>query len=128
MKIETQPQEDQQVKIIAEIEPEKMEGFKIRAARKISRNSKISGFRPGKAPYDVVRRQYGDAVIEQEAVEIMLDELYPQILDEAGIKPSAAGTLEEIISMDPPKKIPVCKTAATAICSSVSASSHQYCR
>ncbi len=103
MKIETQPQEDQQVKIIAEIEPEKMEGFKIRAARKISRNSKISGFRPGKAPYDVVRRQYGDAVIEQEAVEIMLDELYPQILDEAGIKPSAAGTLEEIISMDPPK-------------------------
>lgn len=103
MKIETQPQDDQMVKLIAEIEPEKMEGFKIRAARKISRNSKISGFRPGKAPYDVVRRQYGDAVIEQEAVEIMLDELYPKILDEAGLKPSAAGTLEEIISMDPPK-------------------------
>lgn len=103
MKIETQPLEDQQVKIIAEIEPEKMESFKVRAARKISRNAKIPGFRPGKAPYDVVRRQYGDAAIEQEAVEIMLDELYPQILDEAGVKPSAAGTLEQIISMDPPK-------------------------
>jgi len=103
LKIETQPLEDQQVKIIAEIEPEKMESFKVRAARKISRNAKIPGFRPGKAPYDVVRRQYGDAAIEQEAVEIMLDELYPQILDEAGVKPSAAGTLEQIISMDPPK-------------------------
>lgn len=103
MKIEKTLLDDQQVKIIAELEPELMEGFKVRAAKRIAKNTKIAGFRPGKAPYDVIRRQYGDAAIEQEAVEIMLDEIYPKILDEAEVKPSGSGNLEEIISMDPPK-------------------------
>ncbi len=103
MKIEVSPREDHQVQIIAELDTETMLRFKQRAARKISSESKIPGFRPGKAPYEIVRRMYGDKAIEQEAVEIMLDEVYPEILKEAQVEPSGPGSLEQIISTDPPK-------------------------
>ena len=60
MKIETTPRDDHQVRIIAEFEPEFMEKYKRQAARKISQEAQIPGFRPGKAPYDIIRRLYGE--------------------------------------------------------------------
>ncbi len=103
MKIETTPRDDHQVRIVAEFEPEIMEKFKRQAARKISQDARIPGFRPGKAPYDVVRRTYGEEIIEKEAIELMLDEVYPQVIKEAAIEPAGAGNLEEIVSSNPPK-------------------------
>ncbi len=103
LKIETTLREDQQVKIIAEIDSAMLEDYKQRAAKKISKESKIPGFRPGKVPYDVIRLHYGDDVIQREAIDIMLDDIYPKILEEAKIEPSYPGTLEEILSYDPPK-------------------------
>ncbi|HMD90610.1 MAG TPA: trigger factor [Anaerolineaceae bacterium] len=103
MKIETEPRDDHQVKLTVEFEPEVAEKYKHQAARKIAKEAKIPGFRPGKAPYDVVRRLYGDKLIEEEAVELLVDELYPQILKEAGVEPGGAGQLDNIISMGPPK-------------------------
>lgn len=103
MKIETEPRDDHQVKLTAEFEPEVTEKYKHQAARKIAKEAKIPGFRPGKAPFDVVRRLYGEKLIEEQAVELLVDDLYPQILKEAGIEPGGSGQLENIISMDPPK-------------------------
>lgn len=105
MKIETHPRDDNQMTMIVEIEAEKMEGARRRAARRIAEKAKIPGFRPGKAPYDVVRRLYGDGVITEEAVEILVDEIYPEAIKEAKIEAAAAGQLENIESLDPPKFI-----------------------
>jgi trigger factor len=102
LKIETVARDDHQTRLIAEFETEMLERYKRQAARKISRSAKIPGFRPGKAPFDVVRRMYGDEAIQQEAIELMLDEVYPQVLKEADLNPSGPGNLEEIVSMDPP--------------------------
>jgi len=103
LKIETHPRDDHQITMIVEIDAEKMEGARRRAARRIAEKAKIPGFRPGKAPYDVVRRLYGEGVITEEAVEILVDEVYPEALKEAKIDPAAAGQLENIESLDPPK-------------------------
>ena len=103
MKLDVQPLEDHQVKVIAELEPAVLEEFMRRAARKISRETRIPGFRPGKAPYDMVKRHVGEEALRQQAVEDLVDDYYPKILDEAQIKPGATGSLEEIISVDPPK-------------------------
>ena len=103
MKIETHPREDHQITMVVEIEAERLEAARHRAARKISDRAKIPGFRPGKAPYDVVRRLYGEAVITEEAVELLVDDIYPQAIKEADIKPAGQGQLENIESMDPPK-------------------------
>lgn len=103
MKIETFPQEDHQVKIEAEFEVELFDSYKRRAAKKISKQAKIPGFRPGKAPYDVISRIYGEGAINEEAIEILVDEQYAKVLDEATVTPSGPGSLQEIISLDPPK-------------------------
>lgn len=102
MKIESVPREDHQVNLIVEVDPDQMEKAKRKAARKISERSKIPGFRPGKAPYDVVKRFYGDGVITEEAVEVLVDQIYPDVLKEAGVQPGAAGSLENIEKLDPP--------------------------
>ncbi|MCX7976476.1 MAG: trigger factor, partial [Bellilinea sp.] len=103
MKLEIQPRDDHQVNVIAEFENELLEQFKRRSARKIAEKTRIPGFRPGKAPYDVVRRVVGDEALLEQAIEDLIDEYYPKILEEAQIKPGAAGNLEKILSLDPPK-------------------------
>ena len=56
LNIELEQLADHQVKLVVEFEQEVMEQYKRRAARKIAEKSKIPGFRPGKAPYDVDRK------------------------------------------------------------------------
>lgn len=101
MKIETTPLENHHMQMVVEIDPETFERGKHRAARKIAFQAKIPGFRPGKAPYDVIKRTYGEEAIETEAIEIILDDIYPKALEEAGIEPGAQGKLKEITSKDP---------------------------
>lgn len=102
LKIETQARDDHQTKLIAELDAEMLDRYMQRAARKISRETRIPGFRPGKAPYEVVRRIAGEQALQQEAVELMLDEIYPIALQQANINPSGPGKLEEIVTLSPP--------------------------
>lgn len=105
MKIETLPQENHQVRLVVELETEQLQAGKRRAARRISNRAKIPGFRPGKAPYDIVLRFAGEQAVTEEAVELLVDEVYPKVLEEAGIKPVAPGSLEQVESLEPPKFI-----------------------
>ena len=100
MKIETKPRDDHQVTLIVELEPEQMEGAKRRASRRISERKKIPGFRPGKAPYEVVVRSFGEGVIVEEAVDILLDEVYPKAIEEAKLEPGASGSLEKVEDLE----------------------------
>lgn len=102
MKIEKQFTEDHQAKLIVELEPQQLEVAKQRAARKIAQKVKIPGFRPGKAPYPVILRTVGEAAILDEAMEFLVNENYPKIIEEAGIKPYGPGSLENIQKLDPP--------------------------
>lgn len=105
MNIEKQYQDDHSTKLIVEVNPEQMVAYKKKAATKISSQAKIPGFRPGKAPYDVVLRTYGEGAITETAVDIFIDKEYSNILKEADVNPGGSGTLESIESMDPPKFI-----------------------
>lgn len=103
MNIETFARDDHQVRVTAEFEAGAMEKYKRQAARSISMETKLPGFRPGKAPYDMVRRLVGDERIFERALELMIDELYPEIVKQSGIHPGGAGNLEEVLALDPPK-------------------------
>jgi trigger factor len=101
LKIETQFLEDHQAKLIVEVEPEQMEEMKRRAALKLSRRVKIPGFRPGKAPYPVIVRTIGDATIVEEALELLVEDIYPKVIKEAEIEPYGPGKLDKVASMEP---------------------------
>jgi trigger factor len=103
LKIEKQLLDDHQMQLVVEVDSEIMETNKRRAARQIAKRGKIPGFRPGKAPYDVIVRYYGEGAIMEQAMELLVDDIYPKVLDEAEIKPAAAGSLEKIEEVDPPK-------------------------
>jgi trigger factor len=101
LKIETTPIENHQVKMTVEVDPQQLEDAKRQGARNIARKAKIPGFRPGKAPYAVILRQYGEGTILEEAVDILANEIYPKALDESGVQTYGPGTLHDITSKDP---------------------------
>lgn len=105
MKIDKKLIEDHQIQLTVEVEAEQFQGFKRRAAKQIASRGKIPGFRPGKAPYDVIVRNYGEAAIVEQAIDLLVDDIYPKVLDEAEVKPAAAGSLENIEELDPPKLV-----------------------
>ncbi len=105
MNIQKNIRDDHQAELTVEVEAERMEAAKRRAARKISERGKIPGFRPGKAPYEMIRRHYGDEAILETAVDMLVEDIYPDVLKQAEVEPAAMGALEKIESMDPPKFI-----------------------
>jgi trigger factor len=110
LKIEKHIEDGHQIKLVVEFEQEKMEGYKRRAARQLAERGKIPGFRPGKAPYEMVVRHFGEAAINEQAVDILIDQEYSNVLKEADINPGAAGSLESIDNLQPPKftfKVPL---------------------
>ena len=102
MKIEKEQLEDHQIKLNVEIDAEPFENAKRQAARKIAKKVKVPGFRPGKAPYNVILRQVGEGAIVEEAMDILIDDIYPKVLEEAEINPYGPGSLEKVESLDPP--------------------------
>jgi trigger factor len=110
LKFEKTIQDDHQAQVVVEVEPDRVEAARRRAARKMAERGKIPGFRPGKAPYEVIRRFYGDEAIYEQAVDLLVDEVYPEMLKEADVKPAAAGSLEKVDGTDVPKftfKVPL---------------------
>ena len=110
MKFEKTILDDHQAQIIVEVEADRVQAARQRAARKIASRGKIPGFRPGKAPYDVIVRYYGDEAVYEQAVDLLVDEVYPEMLKEADVNPAAAGILEKVDGTDTPKftfKVPL---------------------
>jgi trigger factor len=101
LKLETEILEDHQAKLKVEIEDERLESMKRRAASKLAKKVKIPGFRPGKAPYPVVQRSVGEAAILEEAIELLVDEVYPEAIKQAEINPYGPGRLENLNQMEP---------------------------
>jgi len=78
-----------------------MQGALKRAAQNISRIRPIPGFRPGKAPYEMVERTFGKELLVEEAVEDLSKSLYRRVLKESDINPIDAGNLE-VVQKEPP--------------------------
>jgi trigger factor len=101
LNIEKQIQEDHHALLTVQVEADRLEGMKRRAAAQLAKRVKIPGFRPGKAPYPVIVRQIGEGPILEEAIELLVDEIYPEVIKEAEIQPYGPGKLENITSTDP---------------------------
>lgn len=101
MKIESQPLDDHQVKLTVEFEAGVLEDYKRRAARHLANRVKVPGFRPGKAPYQVIARQVGDAALTEEGLEMLVNDKYAQIIDESGVHPFSSGQFDKIVSTEP---------------------------
>ncbi len=73
-----------------------LESAKNRAARKLSREMKIKGFRPGKAPRAIVERMVGEDALRTEAIEDALPALVGSAMEEAELRPATTPRVDEI--------------------------------
>ena len=87
MKIQTDFTEDHQAKVTVEFDTEVFETYERKAARQLAKETRIPGFRPGKAPYNMVVNYVGEETIMNNAIDLMEDRFYPEVVKEAGIKP-----------------------------------------
>ncbi|HEX3050486.1 MAG TPA: trigger factor [Aggregatilineaceae bacterium] len=94
--MQTEHLENHTARITVEVDPERVEKAMRQAGRKISQKARIPGFRPGKAPYEMVERAFGREYILNEALDTLGQEIYRETLDESQIEPYAPGSLEDI--------------------------------
>jgi trigger factor len=68
-----------------EVDPDRVEQHMERAAKRISQQVRIPGFRPGKAPRKTLERHVGSAALLQEALEELVPEVYNEALETESI-------------------------------------------
>lgn len=100
MNITTEELERCEVLLTLELDPAQEEDLLKKAAKRISRQVKIPGFRPGKAPYSTVVRRFGLEALQSEAIESSVEDLVKKALTDADITPYAQIQLEDV-SWDP---------------------------
>ena len=94
MKLQTDRIDNHRAQFTIEIDKEQLHDAKQKAARKISRQVRIRGFRKGKAPYRLVAQHVGEGAILEEALEALGDVLYKQALEESSVVPYGPGAFD----------------------------------
>ena len=87
MKVSTERIPDSQIVLEIEVDEERLEQAKSSAYRRLAAKAKIPGFRPGKAPRNVVERHFGEQTILQEAIDGLMPQVYKEALEQEEIDP-----------------------------------------
>jgi trigger factor len=100
LKVSTEKTGPCQYVLNVEVEPEQLQQPLRDAGRRLSKRRPLPGFRPGKAPYNLIERTYGKEVIYDEMLSEFGNELYEKALQESRIEPyDRAGF--EVVQMEP---------------------------
>lgn len=94
MKYETKQLEKSQVELIITVAPEEYQKYLERAAREISEQSVIKGFRPGHAPYEQVKNTVGEDKIYERALEYIVRRFYYDAATEQKLDPIGMPKIE----------------------------------
>ena len=89
MKAVVEPLEGNKVKLSVEVDEAEVEKAVEAAVRRISREVKVPGFRPGKAPRRLIEARLGPGVARQEALRESLPDFYARALRQADVDPIA---------------------------------------
>ncbi len=96
MNITTEPLENRQLRLTIEVDEEKTRQAMRRAARQISKQARIPGFRQGKAPYEVVQQRFGEDTILNKVLETLPQDLLLEVMKEQDLQLYAPAELEDI--------------------------------
>ncbi|HFE38735.1 MAG TPA: trigger factor [Gammaproteobacteria bacterium] len=96
LKIETQEDDQRQLLVTVEVDEKRVRKAMQKAARKNARQLRIPGFRPGKAPYNVVVGYIGAEAIRQDAFSELLPQIFEETLKQVDVEPYAQPTLDDV--------------------------------
>ncbi len=84
------------VEIAFDIPKEEFSEALGKAYQKNIRRFSIPGFRPGKAPMNLVMKYYGEGVLYDDAIEYVAEKSYAEAVKEHGLDPVSRPQIEEI--------------------------------
>ena len=96
LNVQTDHLENHTARLTVDVEAERIERAMRQAARRLSQRGNIPGFRPGKAPYQIVVNLFGYPYVLEQALDIIGNEIYREALEASGVEPYAPGSLEDI--------------------------------
>lgn len=82
--------------VTLQIDDSVLESAKDKAAKRLSQDLNLKGFRPGKAPTRVVEATVGAERLRSEAIDLALPGLVGEALTEAGLSPATTPTIQEL--------------------------------
>ncbi len=82
MNITKKDLEKSQIELTVELSVEEFKPYISRGAEKVSMEVKIEGFRPGKAPYEILKNKIGEMTILEEAARVAIDKTIDKIIKE----------------------------------------------
>jgi trigger factor len=94
MKTVVEPLEGNKVKLSVEVDEQEFERALDQAFRKIAREVRIPGFRPGKAPRRVLEARLGKDAARQEALRDALPDYYAQAVRDSDVDAIAAPEID----------------------------------
>ncbi len=83
-----------------QLEEAELEDAKSKAARKLSKQMKIKGFRPGKAPRSIVERMVGADELRSEAIDEAIPATVGAAIDESGLDPATVPSVIAVRDRD----------------------------
>ncbi|MFH1667409.1 MAG: trigger factor [Candidatus Komeilibacteria bacterium] len=86
MKITKQDLDQSQIQLTIEVADSEMEKFVKKSAQRLSETAKIEGFRPGKAPFEVVKKHLGEMKIYEQALDDIISNYYWLALEQEKIE------------------------------------------
>jgi len=86
MQVTRKDLEKNQVELNIEVSEEEIKPHLEKAAQRLTTKTKVPGFRPGKAPYELVKNQFGEMAIWQEATESVVSEAYYKAVTKEELK------------------------------------------
>ena len=78
------------------VELEDLDDHRDEAIKKIGKQIKVDGFRTGKIPANIVKREVGEDYINEEAIELFLPQTLFSILNDEEISPATRPAIKEI--------------------------------
>jgi len=96
LKVTTERVGNCQAVLTIEVEEERVERSLKEAARRISKRTRIPGFRAGRAPYHIVERMVGKEAVFDEALEELSSQVYREALEESELEPIDRAEMEMV--------------------------------
>ncbi|MCX7779272.1 MAG: trigger factor [Patescibacteria group bacterium] len=94
MEVKSQKLPKNTLELTIELQPEEFDFYLKKAEREISYQIQVPGFRPGRAPADLLKREISEAKIYEKAAQMAIEETYWQVIKEKKIEPITLPKIE----------------------------------
>jgi trigger factor len=95
--IQSQEDELRQLKVTVEVPEERVQNEMRKTVRRMGKQVRIPGFRPGKAPYQLIMSYVGgEEAVRQDSIQDMVEPVFREMLAQIEVEPYATPIVDDV--------------------------------